>query len=108
MKESSLSDFIRGWIIGDFDPTLFKTTDFEVGIKEYKKGDSEEEHYHLVSREITVIASGRAKMKNNIYEKGAIIDIAPGISTDFEAMEDTITVVIKVPSAKDDKYLGSQ
>ena len=39
------------------------------------------------------------------YSEGDIIQIDPGDSTDFEVIEDTITVVVKQPSVKGDKYL---
>ena len=42
MKFFQLSDFKRGWLIGDFDPAIVKTKNFEFGVKMYKKGDCEE------------------------------------------------------------------
>ena len=41
MKVSKLSDMEKGWFVGDFFPTLIKTTDVEVAVKNYKKGDYE-------------------------------------------------------------------
>lgn len=29
MKKFDLNDMINGWIIGNFDPSLYKTNDFE-------------------------------------------------------------------------------
>ena len=43
-------------------------------------------------------------MNNVIYNKGSIIEISPGESTNFLALTDTITVVVKLPSVKIDKY----
>lgn len=96
---------VKGWFIGDFQPTVLKAEGFEVGIKNYKKGDLEKRHFHKISTEYTVIASGKVRMNEQLYEEGSIVEIMPGESTDFEALEDTITVVVKVPSSKNDKYL---
>jgi len=97
---------VNGWFVGNFEPTLLKTTDVEVAVKSYKKGDCEEKHYHKIATEITVIVSGRVKMNNTIYEAGDIIVIEPNESTDFEALEDTVCSVVKYPGVNDDKYLG--
>ena len=39
-------------------------------------------------------------------QKGDIIVIEPNEASDFEALEDTISVVVKMPCVLDDKYLG--
>ena len=106
MKVAKLEDMVKGWFIGNFDPTLIKTNDVEVAVKEYKKGDYEEKHYHKIATEITVIVSGRVKMNGIEYSKGDIIVTEPNEATDFEALEDTVNTVIKYPGANDDKYLG--
>jgi len=106
MKVAKLEDMIKGWFVGNFDPTLIKTNDVEVAVKEYKKGDYEEKHYHKIATEITVIVSGRVKMNGIEYSKGDIIVIEPNEATDFEALEDTVNTVVKFPGANNDRYLG--
>ena len=32
MQRFKLEDFIRGWFIGDFTPSIFRTQNFEVGV----------------------------------------------------------------------------
>ena len=54
--------------------------------------------------EITLIAQGRARINNKILNQGDIILIRPGEAAEFEALEDTITVVVKWPSLLGDKY----
>ncbi|OAT41183.1 hypothetical protein M988_2360 [Hafnia paralvei ATCC 29927] len=39
------------------------------------------------------------------YIAGDIIEIAPGEATDFYAIEDTVTTVVKLPGALNDKYI---
>ncbi|KGI55247.1 hypothetical protein [Campylobacter sp. MIT 97-5078] len=106
MQKFKLEDMIRGWFVGNFSPCAFKSESVEVGIKSYKKGKCEQRHFHKVATELTAIISGKVKMNGTVYEKGDIVLIKPNESTDFEALEDSINVVVKLPAAKDDKYLG--
>ena len=106
MKVVKLEDMVKGWFVGNFDPTLIKTNNVEVAVKEYKKGDYEEKHYHKIATEITVIVSGKVRMNGVEYSKGDIIVIGPNDATDFEALEDTANTVVKFPGASHDKYLG--
>jgi len=105
MQLKKLSDFIKGWIVGDFEPSLIKTKDFEVAVKEYQTGDKEQAHLHKVAEEITVIVSGKFKMNEQILIKGDIIHLEPGESADFECLATGATTVIKMPSVQGDKYI---
>lgn len=104
-KVFKLSKMVRGWFIGNFSPTVKKTKLFEVAIQNYSKGDFEPSHHHKKACEITVIAKGSAKMNNKIYNEGDIIFIKPKKSTNFKALTKVMTVVVKIPSVKGDKYL---
>lgn len=105
MKISKLDDMFRGWFIGNFAPTVIKTTNCEVAIKKYKSGSYEEKHFHKIATEITVIIKGKVKMFGQIFEEGTIIEVEPGDITDFTALTDVETVVVKIPGANNDKYL---
>lgn len=105
MEKFTLKDVINGWFIGDFDPSLYKTSDFEVAVKSYSAGDYEGKHYHKIATEFTVILDGSVEMNNQVHNSGDIIRINPGTPTDFKALTDVKTVVIKVPSSKNDKYI---
>ena len=107
MKHAKLDGMVKGWFIGDFDPSLLKTQQVEVAVKNYKRGDQEGVHYHKIATEITVVVSGRVRMNGVEYQTGDIIVIEPLESTDFEAIEDSITTVVKYPGVTDDKYQGS-
>ena len=43
-------------------------------------------------------------MNDSVYEAGDIVLIEPGEDTDFEALTDVTTVVVKAPSVMGDKY----
>lgn len=105
MKTAKLNDMVKGWFVGNFEPSLLKTNDVEVAVKTYNKGDKEKSHHHKIATEITVIISGCVKMNGVKYRKGDIIVMEPNESTDFEALEDnTQNVVVKYPGANNDKY----
>lgn len=105
MNKSKLGDMIGGWFIGNFEPSLLKTNDVEVAVKKYKAGDAEEAHYHKVATEYTVILEGKVRMMGIEYNEGEILTIPPMESTDFLALTDVTTVVVKVPGALNDKYI---
>jgi quercetin dioxygenase-like cupin family protein len=105
MKIAKLDEMIKGWFVGNFEPTLYQTNDVEVAVKTYKKGDAEDWHYHKIATEITVIIEGKVEMNNKIYSAGDIIVIEPGEGTDFKALTDAKNTVVKIPGANNDKYL---
>lgn len=105
MENYKLNDMIGGWFVGDFEPTIINSTDFEVGIKRYESGVYEISHHHKVGTEITVIVEGEVEMNGIKYVKDDIIKINPNESTDFKCLTDVTTVVVKTPSVKDDKYI---
>ncbi|WP_103559569.1 cupin domain-containing protein [Campylobacter concisus] len=106
MRTARLDDMTKGWFVGNFTPTLFNTNDVEVAVKEYKKGQKEARHHHKIATEITVVISGKIRMNDIVYSKGDIIVMYPNEATDFEALEDTVNAVVKIPGANNDKYLG--
>ena len=93
-----LDDMVKGWFVGDFEPTALRTAACEVSVKHYKGGEKEAAHVHKVATELTMIVSGQVKMNGRVFAAGDIV-------TDFEALTDTTTTVVKLPSAKGDKYL---
>ena len=104
MYTEKMENMIRGWFVGNFTPTICQTNDVEVAVKEYRKGDCEQAHYHKIAKEITVIVRGNVRMFGQEWKAGDIIVAEPGDITDFCALEDSINVVVKLPGANDDKY----
>lgn len=106
MKVFSLDDMTKGWFVGNFSPTVLSTTQVEVAVKRYKAGEYESAHHHKIATEITVITDGEVRMNDVVYRAGAILVIEPNTPTDFLALTDVTTTVVKYPGANDDKYLG--
>lgn len=96
----------KGWFIGNFAPTAFVTNAVEVAVKKYQIGDYEPAHHHKIATEITVIVEGRVKMNGIEYGPNCIIVIEPDSPTDFLALTDVVTTVVKLPGANNDKYPG--
>ena len=105
MDNHNINNFFKGWFIGKFEPTLLDTDLFEVAIKRYKEGDSEERHLHKIAREFTVIITGKVIMDGKEYIEDDIIVIEPNESTDFKCLTDVVTLVVKTPCVKNDKSL---
>ena len=101
----SLDNMVNGWFVRNFNPSILKNTDTEVAIKKYNKGDTESSHYHKIATEITVILDGSVSMNGEKYSDGDIVKINPGVSTNFEALTDVTTVVVKYPGTINDKYI---
>ena len=98
------NDMVGGWLVGDFEPTCLRTAACEVACKHYEAGAHEGAHVHRIATEITLIASGRARMAGRELSAGDIVILDPGDATDFTALEATTTVVVKMPSVMGDKY----
>lgn len=107
MKVAKLDSMVKGWFIGNFEPSLYETNDVEIAIKHYKSGDYEDKHFHKIATEITVIVSGEAKINGDAYSSGDIIVLSPYEVVDFLASTDLTTVVVKIPGANNDKYFES-
>lgn len=99
----NVDDFVKGWLVGDFNPVLFNSDSVEVGLKYYKAGDYEQTHVHDVITEYTIVVYGSVRMKGSEFGPRSIIKIEPGESTDFLSIEDSATLVIKTPSIPSDK-----
>jgi len=106
MKHIHLKDMKNGWFLGNFEPTVVKTAQCEVAVKEYKAGDFEATHYHKIAQEVTVVISGRVEMCGKIFTKGDIISLDPKEQTSFKALTDAVIVAVKIPSVANDKFLA--
>lgn len=105
MKVHKLADMSGGWFVGAFQPTCLSIDQCEVAVKSYRAGDHEPAHVHRIATELTLIISGKVSFNGDVYVAGDIVQLEPGESARFAAVEDSVTVVVKSPSVKSDKYL---
>jgi len=99
-----LDRMMGGWLVGDFEPSLYRTQSVEVAVKRYASGAYEGLHHHKIATELTVIVLGEARMGGREVGPGDIVVLAPGEASDFTALTDVTLVAIKLPAVKDDKY----
>lgn len=104
MRKARLSSMVKGWFVGDFEPTCYRTAGVEVAVKVYAAGAYEARHTHRIATELTVIVSGEAEMNGVRLSPGDIVIVGPGEATDFRAVTATTTTVVKLPSVPNDKY----
>jgi len=105
MLKEKLNNMTRGWFIGNFEPSLLKTKDFEVGILTHKKGEEWPKHYHKIATEYTVLISGSMTICGELIETGTIFILEPNEIADPVFHEDCTVVVVKTPSVVGDKYV---
>ncbi len=105
MKISNLNDMTMGWFIGNFSPSVYSNSTFEVGVKRFKKGDTEPSHHQISAIEWTCVISGTVRIGNHILSENDIVEISPMESADFEALQDSTLVVVKSPSIASDKVV---
>jgi quercetin dioxygenase-like cupin family protein len=105
VKHFLLEEMTRGWFVGDFEPTAYRTKDVEVAVKHYTAGDAEARHVHRVATELTAVISGHVVMGDRELGPGDLLVIEPGEPSEFEAMTDAVIVCVKVPAVPGDKYL---
>lgn len=100
----NIKNFYKGWIIGNFEPSIIKTTEFDIGILDLKAGEIGDGHFHKQHIEYNIIISGKAKIKNKIYSDGDVFIYNPFERSDVEYLSNTKILVIKTPATKNDKY----
>ena len=100
-----LSEFFRGWVVGDFEPNIIRTKDFEIGILTHKKDEYWPAHYHKIATEYNILISGKMIIADRTLNSGNIFIIQPNEISEPIFVEDCTILCIKVPSAPGDKYL---
>lgn len=106
MRKYELNQFKDGWFIGNFDPSIARSSKFEICVKEFTLGEREFAHYQKTATEITLILKGQVRMGNNLLSENDILVIEPMEICDFEAISDCKVLGIKFPSLPNDKVLA--
>lgn len=100
-----MSNMFKGWFVGNFEPTVFKSTDFEVGYLRHKQGETHAAHIHKIATEINYLIKGKMTIQNIELNTGDIFIIEPNEIADPVFLEDCELIVIKTPCVIGDKYL---
>lgn len=105
MKIYDHLDLKEGWIVGDFEPSIFKNEHVAVAHHFRRAGHRGDKHTHKVATELTYVISGRVIASGQEFGAGEIFIYSPGEIADVRFLEHTDLIVIKWPSVPDDKYM---
>ena len=101
MKILKFKDMKSGWFIGNFEPTAYKTDNFEVNYRIHKAGEQWDTHYHTHVTEINLLIKGKMRMQNTLINAGDIFIVNPFEISDPEFIEDCEVICVKTPSLND-------
>jgi quercetin dioxygenase-like cupin family protein len=93
----------NGWILGNFQPSLFDSN-IDIGILRFEKGHKSDNHYHKLHTEYNIIIEGSAYVNGVLLSNGDIFIYKPMEKSKVEFIENTTLLVIKNPSTKNDKF----
>jgi len=105
MKVGKLSNHDRGWIIGDFENSLLRTSGFEVCVRVHPKGEVWPAHLHKIATEYNVLIYGSMSMCGVELIAGDTFIVEPNEIADPIFHEDCTIVCVKTPSVPTDKYI---
>lgn len=108
MKTYNINEMKNGWFIGDFYPSVFKNSSFEVAHHSHKAGHKAQPHTHKISQELTYIVSGKLLVSDIVLSRGDMFLYEPYDIADVTVLEDVDLIVIKWPSIPSDKYIISK
>lgn len=103
MKIFDPSDMVRGYFIGDFEPSAYRTSAFEVSLMTHQQGEAWDAHYHTISDEINYLMEGRMTINGQLLQAPVIFVIQRGEIADPQFLTDCKLIVVKTPSAPGDK-----
>jgi len=106
MNVYKLEDYSRGWFIGNFDPAILKTCDFEIAVQHSLAGEIVTPHYQKTATEYSCIVTGNLLVEGKILGPGDIFVYFPMELCKVQFLTDATVVVVKTPSlGLDDKVV---
>lgn len=104
MKTFKIESMLGGWFLGDFDPSIYKTKEIEIGMKKIPKGEVADNHYHKKAHELTFLISGSIEYNGKIFLDGEMILIEPYEKNNMHFLKDSTIIIAKWPSVIGDKH----
>jgi len=101
MKVDRIEDMKGGWFVGNFEPTAYKTNQFEVSYKLHPAGQQWDFHYHTEVTEINYLIRGKMFLQNRLLSSGDIFTLEPYEIADPNFITDCEIICVKTPSAND-------
>jgi len=100
-----IDEMIKGWFVGNFEPTAYKTDVVEVSYKKHKKNEQYEMHYQTQVTEVNLLISGEMIMHGKKITAGDIFIMYPFEISDQQFLEDCEVICIKIPGSVNDKIV---
>lgn len=105
MEVFKIDDMKGGWYAGNFSPSAFTTSDFEVCYKKHFRGEEWPKHYHKEADEINFLRSGKMIIQGTELNAGDIFILRKGEIADPVFIEDCEVFIVKTPSVMGDKFI---
>jgi UDP-N-acetylglucosamine diphosphorylase / glucose-1-phosphate thymidylyltransferase / UDP-N-acetylgalactosamine diphosphorylase / glucosamine-1-phosphate N-acetyltransferase / galactosamine-1-phosphate N-acetyltransferase len=102
--EINLSKYMRGWVLGEFEPSL-KKTKYEVGFLHHEKGQQWPYHYHKNSDEINILCQGQMIINDCVISQGDLFVFEKNVISCPQFLQDCDIICIKTVSDKNDKHI---
>lgn len=103
MIKDRIENFTRGWFIGDFEPSLLKTKEFEVALISHDKDEHIPLHYHAKAIEYNVLVLGKMLVNGEEINAGDVFVFSKNEVADVTVLEESKVMCVKVPSMIRDK-----
>jgi hypothetical protein len=104
MKTYDVDQFVAGWFIGSFEPSVLKTDQFEVAYKKHYTREPWPAHAHKESTEINYLIRGQMTINNELLTAPVVFVIEKGELALPTFLSDCELIVVKCPSVIGDKY----
>lgn len=105
LVKHSMTNMHRGWFIGDFLPSVHRTSGLEVGYLVHKQGEKWPVHYHEHMKEINYLIRGHMTINNRELRAGDIFVFEKGCLAAPTFHEDCELICVKLPSVPGDKII---
>lgn len=105
MRFDRLENFWKGWVIGNFEPSILKTDQFEVAVLHHHAGQCIPVHYQKIATEYNIMISGKMIVNDVAVTAGDVFVYEPMEITRVIVIQDTVVVCVKTPSIPEDKVL---
>lgn len=104
MIVSNIKNYTNGWMVGDFSPSLIRSTQFELAHHQHQAGEKSVPHFHKETTELNYIVSGELIVSGRHLKAGDIWIYEPNEISDVEFLTYTSLIILRYPSIPGDKY----
>lgn len=109
MKTFNINEMKNGWFIGNFEPSIHKTKQFEIAHHFHPKNECIEPHFHKQAWELNYVVDGYLSLMINKetywFSTGDFFMFEQNEYGKLHFFKNTNIMVIKVPSIPGDKFI---